>query len=83
MVHADRDAQRCAIVHDVVERAVADAVDDAAHAFLGVVHDVAHVGGDCVPAVLRNHAPEFLHAFSLAATWALMSATFTSGLRAG
>ena len=46
-----------------METAAAQPVDNAANAFLGIVHDVAHVGADGGPAELRDDAVQFPHAF--------------------
>ena len=46
LVDRDLHGDPRALVHLVVERTVVQAVDDAAHAFGGVVLHVAHVGFD-------------------------------------
>ena len=83
-IDGDRDLQRRAVIHRIGERAVADPVDHPADAFLGIVHHVAHIGAAPPPArSWRPRARSSCTPFSLAAICALMSATLTSGLRAG
>ena len=62
--HVDRDAHgnHLAVVHFVVEAAVAQPTDRAAHAAFGVVLHVAHVGVHDVQAEMLDHAAQLLHA---------------------
>ena len=44
-----------------MERTVTHTIDDTPHTFLGIVHNVAHIGTDRRPAELRNDTVQFLH----------------------
>ena len=62
VVHLDGHAHLGAEIRLHDEAAVLEFVQDAAHAFLGVVLDVRHVGVHHVEPEVRHHLAEFLHA---------------------
>ncbi len=62
LVDGDLDLDEGALVHLVVERAVVQPVDDAAHALGGVVLHVLHVGLHHRQRELRDHLAQLLHA---------------------
>ena len=52
-----------AVVHLVGEGAALQRIDHAAHALLGIILHMAHIGAHHIEAVLRHHAAQLLRAF--------------------
>ena len=84
MVDADFDMDAAAVVERIGAGAVPEDAEHLAHAHLGIVLHMAHIGVDDIEPVLADDAAKLsCIPFSQAAIWALRSAMFCSGLRAG